>query len=602
MPDPMHYRVELEPIGRRVEIPAGYTLLQAAQAAGVDLTAVCGGTGTCGRCRVRIVEGRMNRPTAAEELALTYQERAAGVRLACQAVPLGDVKVDVPPESLATAQRLQLEGEQEAIELQPAVVPLDVEMAAATLQDLASDWSRVLHAAGDRRLRPTWPVLCRISETVRSQNWSARLAVRGDEVVAILPPGTPLLGLAVDLGTTKLAAYLVDLASGRTLALAGAPNPQIVYGEDVVSRIAYANREAEGRAVLQQRAVEALNDLVDTLCQQAGVSPEQIVEAVVVGNTAMHHLFAGLPVRQLGASPYVPAVSDAIELLARDLRLRLNAGAYVYLPPNIAGYVGADHVAMLLATQLHVDGRTRLALDIGTNTEISLAVGDRLLSCSCASGPAFEGAHIRDGMRAAPGAIERVQWVGQGIRFQTVGHAPPVGICGSGILDAVAELRRAGVLNERGAFQPDRPGVRRRDGQAEFVLVPAERAGGGREIVVTRADVNEVQLAKAAIRAGIEVLLAEAGVRAEELEEVIVAGAFGTYLDLRSALAIGMFPPLPLGRFRQVGNAAGAGARRLLLSVPQRRLAEEIARRVEYVELTTHPRFTPEFVQAMYLL
>ncbi|MGC8873498.1 MAG: ASKHA domain-containing protein [Chloroflexia bacterium] len=601
MPDPARYRVELEPIGRRVEIPAGSTLLEAAQTAGVELTAVCGGAGTCGRCRVRVVEGPLSKPTPAEELALTYQELAAGFRLACQAVPLGDVRVDVPVESLATAQRLQLEGQQEPIELEPPVVALDVETAPATLYDLTADWSRVVNAAGRAWLRPTWPVLTSLSERLRSQEWAVRLAIRQDEVVAVLRPGTPLLGLAVDLGTTKIAAYLVELEGGRTLGLAGAPNPQIAYGEDVISRIAYANREEEGRALLQRRAVEALNELIDTLCREAGTFPEQIVEAVVVGNTAMHHLFAGLPVRQLGTAPYVPAVSDPIEIPARDLGLRLSPGSYVYLPPNIAGYVGADHVAMLLATGLHEDGRTRLALDIGTNTEISLAVGNRLLCCSCASGPAFEGAHIRDGMRAAPGAIERVQLVGDEVRLQTVGHAAPVGICGSGILDAVAELRRAGVLNERGGFQVDRPRVRRRDGQTEFVLVPAERAGTGREIVVTRADVNEIQLAKAAIRAGIEVLLAEAGVRAEELEEVIVAGAFGTYLDLRSALTIGMFPPLPVSRFRQVGNAAGAGARRLLLSLAQRRLAQQIARRVAYIELTTHPRFTPEFVQAMYL-
>jgi len=444
-------------------------------------------------------------------------------------------------------------------------------------------------------------VLARLSDQLRAQNWSVRLALRHDEVVAVLPARSPVFGLSVDVGTTKLAVYLVGLESGETVAKVGAMNPQIAYGEDVVSRIAYANENREGRRLLQSRLVATLNEIVAGLCTEAATSPDHIVEAVVVGNTVMHHLFAGLPVWQLGMAPYVPAVGHALDIPAREIGLSLAPGAYVHLPPNIAGYVGADHVAMLLASDMQDVRRSTLALDIGTNTEITLAFGDRLLSCSCASGPAFEGAHIRDGMRATAGAIERVQIAGEEIRFHTIANAPPVGICGSGILDAVAEMLDAGILDRRGALQEGRPRVRTRDGQLEFVLVPAGAAAHGRDIVVTRKDVNEIQLAKAAIRVGIEILLAEANITAEDIEEVIVAGAFGTYLNVASAVRVGMLPDLPLGRFRQAGNAAGVGAKQMLLSVERRRRAQEIVQGIEYVELTNQSGFSAEFFQAMYL-
>ncbi|MEA3341269.1 MAG: ASKHA domain-containing protein, partial [Chloroflexota bacterium] len=326
------------------------------------------------------------------------------------------------------------------------------------------------------------------------------------------------------------------------------------------------------------------------------------VEAVLVGNTCMHHLALGLPADSLGLAPYVAVLSDSYDLKARDLGLSLSPGASVHLLPNIAGFVGADHVAMLLATSIHETDAITVGLDIGTNTEISLAAGGRLLSCSCASGPAFEGAHIHDGMRAAPGAIEWVRFVDGQVEYQTIDGAPPVGICGSGILDAVAELRRVGALRVNGAMQSDgHPRVRGEGRGVEFVLVPAGERDAPRDIVVTRKDINEIQLAKAAIRAGVEVLLDEAGLEAEQVERVIVAGAFGTYLDVDSALAIGMFPPLPRERLVQVGNAAGMGAKLALLSRRCRRQAAEIARRVEYVELTTHTGFVGEYTEALML-
>jgi uncharacterized 2Fe-2S/4Fe-4S cluster protein (DUF4445 family) len=320
---------------------------------------------------------------------------------------------------------------------------------------------------------------------------------------------------------------------------------------------------------------------------------------VAVGNTAMHHLLAGLPVRQLGVAPYVPAVSEPLDLRAGEIGLHIAPGAYLHLPPNIAGYVGADHVAMLLATKPWESGGVVVALDIGTNTEITLARGELMVSCSCASGPAFEGAHIRDGMRAAPGAIERVRIAASDIQFQTVGDVPPVGICGSGILDVVAEMLEAGIIDRRGRVTEAHPAVRAGEKQPEFVLVPADATGHGRDIVVNRRDINEIQLAKAAIRTGIDVLLMKAGITEKDITEVIIAGAFGTYLDIDSAVRVGMLPAIPAHRFRQVGNAAGAGAKQMLIAADQRRVAWRIAGQIEYVELTNDAGFSDKYLQRM---
>jgi uncharacterized 2Fe-2S/4Fe-4S cluster protein (DUF4445 family) len=407
--------------------------------------------------------------------------------------------------------------------------------------------------------------------------------------------------LAVDIGTTKLAAYLVNLATGDTSAQAGAMNPQIAYGEDILSRIGYCEEHEDGLSVLQSRLVGTLNALVKEMCAEAGIVSDQIVEAVAVGNTAMHHLFAGLGVRQLAMTPYVPTTSQALEIGARDIGLEIAKGARLHLLPNIAGYVGADHTSVILATDIWKTDRISVAVDIGTNTEITLAAHGRLSSCSCASGPAFEGAHIRDGMRAADGAIERVQIKDDEIRVFTIGGKPPVGICGSGILDAVAEMRRCGILDDKGALQEDHPRVRPTDTLPELLLVPADATGHGRDITLNRKDVNEIQLAKGAIRTGLELLLLEAGIGAEEIEDFIVAGAFGTYISIPSAIRVGMFPDLPLERFRQVGNAAGMGAKQALISQSRRRMAQDVVKQIKYIELTTHPAFHKQFMQALFL-
>jgi len=596
--------VDFEPLGRRARVKPQTTLLEAARQSGVGLNAICGGAGTCGTCRVRVVAGEVTPPTEAERDAL-----AEGLRLACQARVLTDVRVDVPPGSITAPQRAQVEGRERAVEFHPAVRFYDVTVDPPSLADLRSDVTRmqvaVHHQYGLTVDRFDHAVLQQLSRRLRENEWHVRLVVGGNEeneALAVVPAGVAPLGMAVDIGTTKVAAYLVDLESGELLASAGTMNPQIAYGEDVMARIAHA-MEGDTQAEELQRAIATgLNELAQQVCAQAGREREDVVEAVLVGNTCMHHLVLGLPVAQLGLAPYVPAMSDSYNLKARELDLDLAAGANVHLLPNIAGFVGADHVAMLLATGIHETGEITVGLDIGTNTEIGLAVNGRLLSCSCASGPAFEGAHIRDGMRAAPGAIERVRLVDGQVAYQTIDGAAPVGICGSGILDGVAELRRIGVLLPSGGMVlGGHPRLRGTGAGVEFVLAPAGERDAPHDIVITRKDINEVQLAKAAIRAGIEVLLDAAGLNADRIERVIVAGAFGTYLDVDSALAVGMFPPLPRERFVQVGNAAGMGAKHVLLSRRSREIAGRIARRVEYIELTTHPGFVKLYTSALML-
>jgi uncharacterized 2Fe-2S/4Fe-4S cluster protein (DUF4445 family) len=420
-------------------------------------------------------------------------------------------------------------------------------------------------------------------------------------MIAVGPVSGRQLGLAVDLGTTKIAGYLIDLNSGQALGADGRMNPQISHGEDIISRITGAVKSTTEASQLQKLVVDAITELATELCAEVKASTEEIVEAVVVGNTAMHHLFLGLPVKQLASSPFVAAINAAVDIRSRDLGIPIAAGAYVHLLPNIAGFVGADHVAMLLATKTQWTAGAQLAIDIGTNTEVSLIAGDRITCASCASGPAFEGGHIKDGMRAASGAIERLRIEDGKIEYQTIEGVPAVGICGSGIFDALAQFYRHGIIDRHGRMQDDHPQVRTRKKQREFVLVSKQERNGRPPIVITQQDIRELQLAKAAIQTGIQVLLKANDLSEDELSQVIIAGAFGSYIDVASAITIGMLPSLPLNRFRQVGNAAGMGAKLALVSLSKRTEAQHIAAQAEYIELSTDPNFTEAFINASYL-
>lgn len=594
--------VIFQPVGRRTQAQPGDTLLEAAQDAGVAISAVCGGVGVCGDCRVRVLSGAVSSLNDVERDHLSDADLAGGLRLACQVVieRPGEIVVDVPRDSLSAAQRSQVEGEEIPLAVEPVIRCHAMTAHPPSVNDLRGDWERIDgFDPGDWAI--TAPVAAELPGVLRGHGWRVRLMTRGRDVVRAAPPDATPLGFAVDVGTTGLAAYLVDLSSGKTLGIAGATNPQIAYGEDVMARLTLVVRDPAGASRLQSAIVEGLNDLLHEVCAQAGVPATDVVDVVAVGNTAMHHLLLGLPVAQLGSAPYVPAVSTALSTPARALGLDVATGAALYVPPNVAGFVGGDHVAMLLATATADQPGVTLSLDIGTNTEITLNAHGHMWSCSTASGPAFEGAHIQDGMRAADGAIERLAWRDGELAWLTINQAPPVGLCGSGILDAVVALRSADILTPTGAMRHRHARVKGENHDVYYEVVPSTQTGHGRPVVISRSDVNEVQLAKAAIRAGIKLLVEQAGLAESDIERVIVAGAFGNYIDLAGAVTIGMFPPLPLERFRQVGNAAGIGAKRLLINAQERARATALVHDLHYIELTNHPAFTDRFSQAVLL-
>jgi uncharacterized 2Fe-2S/4Fe-4S cluster protein (DUF4445 family) len=596
--------VDFEPVGKRVQIGAGQTILEAAQKGGIAILSVCGGAGICQDCRVKVMQGSVSDPTPDEEAVFTSEEINSGFRLSCQTRVLGDCKIDIPAESLSGKQRLQLESLERTPVIHPMVRPVDIVLPQTSTDDGGSNEEILLDtlsAAGHSGLTCSMSILDSLSHILLKNDRRVRVVVRQQQIIGLLPYGTAIHGLAVDIGTSKIAIFFVNLETGELVYQAGLMNPQIAYGEDVIARISYSNHSPQHAGELRSRLIDALNEEIKDGCLTASIEPAQIVDAVVVGNTAMHHIFAGLPVRQLGEAPYLPAVTQSMIIHARAAGLAIASEAMIYLPPIIAGFVGADHIAMLIDTQIQSATDTVIALDIGTNTEISLKTHGYLFSCSCASGPAFEGARIEMGMRAAPGAIEKVELIRGELKYSTIDHLPPIGICGSGILDAVAVMRMDGAIDRRGSVEKGHTRIVENNHQKKYLLVPKADTGIENDIVVSRKDVNEIQLAKAAIRAGIEALLDQAGITSADVDRFIVAGAFGTYINLKSAIQIGMFPDLPLRRFSQVGNAAGAGARQMLLSINARETAEELARTSNYVELTTYGKFLDLFTKAMIL-
>jgi uncharacterized 2Fe-2S/4Fe-4S cluster protein (DUF4445 family) len=599
------YTVVFEPIGRKGECRDGESILDCARRLGIGISSICGGRGTCGTCRIQVTDGQLSEPSPHELEKLSQSELDEGWRLACQVIPASDCQVVIPPESLSASERIYLEGTETAVSLEPPVRAYNLQLAAPSLSDQQADADRLLAALKEKHRvscsRVDYGVLQSLSPRLREWKWDCQASIRNDELVAVSPRDSSQLGLAVDLGTTTIAGYLVDLRNGQTLASRGVMNPQIGYGEDIISRIDWVVKNPRKGGRLKKLVVEKLNELASDLCSEAGTDVKQIVEAVIVGNTAMHHLVLALPVRQLVLAPFTATVSRALNVKARELGLKIAPGAYVHFPPVVTGFVGADHVAVLQAIDRRKDSGLIIALDIGTNTEISLINGEEITSTSCASGPAFEGGHIKQGMRAAKGAIERLRITDGKVIYQTIGEAPPIGICGSGVLDALAQLYVAGIIDSGGRFDESYPGVRMNGNTAEFVLVEVDGKDRDSDIVITQKDVRELQLAKAAIRSGIQLLLEKNGFTEEDISRVIIAGAFGSYIDLSSAMTVGLLPSLPNEKFEQIGNAAGMGAKINLISLASREEARDIVSRTRYIELASTPEFKNAFIETSYM-
>lgn len=623
--------VIFQPSGRRGYINEGKTIREASQELGVELESICGGQATCGKCKVRIVEGFFESygiDSRREHLSLMEEkeqrffakregEEKSDYRLACATRLYGDVLVFVPEESRGGKQIVRKSIRERAIDLKPVVRGYYVEMVPATLGDPLGDWER-LQVELDRKfnldgLTIDYPVLRGLQKTLRRGGWKVTVSVWMDREVIRIEPGLEerRYGLAVDIGTTTVAGYLCDLTTGEVAATDAMMNPQVIYGEDIMSRITYAMVNRDGIKRMNQAIVRSLNQIAGRVSLQAGIKRQDILDMVVVGNTCMHHLFLAIDPAYLGRAPFTPSLHHSLDLKARDLGIKISQGAYVHVLPIEAGFVGADNVGVLIAEEPYNQDEMVLIIDIGTNGELILGNREKLSCSSCATGPAFEGAHIKYGMRAAPGAIERIEIDPESkeVRFQVIGKTgwntdleaiEAKGICGSGIIDAIAQMFKARILQKNGRLNTDlnTPRLRVTEGGSEFVIAWADETSIGQDITIDQADVRAVQLAKGAVYAGAKLMMRHRGV--EKLDKVILTGAFGCYINKELAMAIGLFPDCALENVYAVGNAAGDGARIALLNIDKRKEADKIARQVEYIELTTEPDFERQFVQAMY--
>ncbi len=621
------------PSGRRGEVPLGQSLLDAARQLGEPIESICGGHVACGKCQVVIQAGdfpklgissrpdHVTPPTPQEATWLQgHQAEEGALRLACNARLLGDVVAFVPEYARTHQQVIRKDATDRVIEVQPAVRQVYVELTPPSLADRRSDWERLRDGLADQwglaHLDIAYPALLALPQALREGAWKVTVVLWQDARVLAVRPGYQegIWGLAVDIGSTTMVAHLCDLQTGERLATQAAMNPQVRYGEDLMSRISFA-AQPDGLAKLHRAIIGAFNRLAAQTAAAAGLTSTDIHEAVVVGNPTMMSLFLNLDPKSLGEEPFVMAHREAMDLPAQALKLRLHPAAQLHLLPAVAGHVGADHVAALLAEALHEQEQVTLLVDVGTNAEIALWNGERIFNASSPTGPAFEGAQIRHGMRAAPGAIERVRIDPEtlAVRFKVIGEerwsdawspeAPPAvlptGICGSGIIEAVAEGFLAGLILPDGRFHPDleHPRLVWEGKKGAFILATAEETGTDAPILITQDDVRAIQLAKAALYAGSRLLMAEAGV--DRVERIILAGAFGSYIDPFHALVLGMIPDAPLEQIRAVGNAAGDGALMALLNREQRALAQTLARSCHYVETATHPGFQDAFVAAI---
>jgi uncharacterized 2Fe-2S/4Fe-4S cluster protein (DUF4445 family) len=619
------------PSGKRARFVLGTPLLAAARTLGVDIDSVCGGRGLCTRCQVLIAEGEfakhnvrssdqhLSAMSGAERALVERGQLAAGRRLSCQARVHGDVVVDVPASSQVHRQVVRKAAEARDIELYPVITLHYVEVAEPDMHDPSGDLKRLADAMAREwqltGLNCDLTVLQGLQSALRRGQWKVTAAIHDRSRIVSVWPGLheKVYGMAVDVGSTTIAAHLCDLTSGDIVATAGLMNPQIRFGEDLMSRVSYAMMNPGGAAQMTTAVRGALGDLAAEVARSAGIGCDAILEMTLVGNPIMHHLVLGLDPVELGGAPFALAVDSSITVTAAQLGIAVNPNARIYVLPCIAGHVGADTAGMILAERPDLAERMTLLVDVGTNAEIVLGNRDRLVACSSPTGPAFEGAQISCGQRAAPGAIERVRidrvtlepryrvigcelWSDQPGFAAAVAGTGVTGVCGSGIIELLAELYLAGVINQDGVIDGSMATVSPRvfaSGRTFSYLL----AEGEHRLAITQNDVRAIQLAKAALYAGIRLLMERLGV--ESVDRIRLAGAFGSHIDVKYAMILGMIPDCELSQVASAGNAAGTGARIALLDSRSRALIEQIVRRVEKVETALEPRFQSHFVEAM---
>jgi uncharacterized 2Fe-2S/4Fe-4S cluster protein (DUF4445 family) len=635
--DPM---VIFVPSGRRGRVVHGLSVLDAARQMGVEIESICGGRLTCGKCKVRIEDGVFQKhgivskpdhvtPPNDDEKDFLKRLEDDEHRLSCSAYIQDDVLVYVPEESQALKQIIRKTATRRTIEIIPAIRQVYVEVEPAQLGEHRGDWGRLQAALAEQwrldNLTIDLPALRGLQAVLREGRWAVTVVVwQEQEVIDVLPGYQEgIYGLAVDIGSTTVAGYLCDLRTGEVLATESMMNPQVTYGEDLMSRVSYAMTHREGLEKMHSAIVEVLNKLSARAARQAGHQARQIHEAVVVGNTTMIHILLGISPIELGGAPFALANRDAVDIKARDLGLRLHPGAYLHVLPSEAGHVGADNVGVLIAEEPYLRDEVILIVDVGTNAEIVLGNREWLFSASSPTGPAFEGAQITYGMRAAPGAIERVRIDAQTFeaRFSVIGEARwsnewqigqeapleaqpkhlAAGICGSGIIEVVAEMFLAGIILPDGRFNPDCSSqrVQWNGRKGEYILAPGKYTTSGEPILVTQDDVRNIQLAKAALYAGAKLLMNRANISG--VDHISLAGAFGSTIDPQYAMVLGLIPDCALESVKAVGNAAGDGARIALLNRNKRQEAQWIAHRIKYIETAVDPKFQDEFVSAIHI-
>ncbi len=601
--------VVFEPEGKKIRTPSGTVIFQVAKKAGAGIRSECGGKGLCGKCRVVANSKALSKFTEAEKKHLSESEIGAGYRLACQAKALGDVTILIPPKSRLGFRKIQITGAERSVELNPAVEKFDVVLLKPTLSNIRPDYERILDSLSSvtkvDNLEIDYAILKRLPDIIRNSSFDLTVTIWNNQRVISVEPrnvSNGLFGFAVDVGTSKIVGYLVDLTTAEILDTGSVENPQIMYGEDIMTRITFATAKPENLKLLQKLVVEAINEILDEVCRRTRINSKKIYEVVVVGNTAMHHFLLAIQPKYTALSPFVPAVKRQVNVEARELNINVNPSGIVTVLPIVAGFVGADAVADVLATGIYESDELSLLVDIGTNTEVFIGNTNDLLSCSCASGPAFEGMHIKHGMKAVEGAIERVRISSDfEVEYETIGNEKPTGLCGSAMIDAVAEMFKRGIIDRQGRFnrQMETPRVRESAGEVEFVIAWGHGTATGREITVTQKDVREIQLAKAAIYTGCSILMKDKNVREREIDRVFIAGAFGTYINPENAKLIGLIPDVSTKKIRLVGNTAVTGAKMALISKEARRDADEISKKVRYLELGANPDFSKEFLKAM---
>jgi uncharacterized 2Fe-2S/4Fe-4S cluster protein (DUF4445 family) len=621
---PAAVSVLFAPSGRTAEVARGASLLDAAEAAGVEIDAPCGGQGRCGRCKVTVSDdGIVRRPSA----HLGVAEVEAGLALACTTTVVDDVTVTVPPpRERRHRPRGHAVAEPEALPVacdwrrDPAVRMVDLEIEPPSLADNTSDFDRLQRALaqqhGIKEIRAELPMLRRLGRDLRMANWKVKVALEMRDWVygTYLPPrliriypsafGQRSMGVAVDLGTTSVVAYLVDFETGRVVDTESAYNKQIACGDDVISRIVYARRDG-GLARLQRLAVETINELLIVLQERNRIEHYEIHEVTLAGNTTMTHLLLGIDPRFLREEPYIPTISLAPKLVAGELGLDANPLARVHALPCVGSYVGGDITAGVISSGLYATDKLTVFIDIGTNGEMVLGTKDWLVACACSAGPAFEGGGVGCGMRATAGAIEDVWIDSQTLEasYRTVDDAPPRGICGSGLIDLVAELFVTGVLDKSGRIRRGlaTPRVRQGLGGLEYVVAWGDETDDGRDVALSDSDVSSLLRAKAAVYAGIAVLCRSVGVDLADVEQFLIGGAFGEYIDVEKAIRIGLLPDLPPQRFSFLGNTSALGAYTALLCVNSRQDVLDVAAKMTYIELSADNAFMDEYTSALFL-